>query len=505
MIATTISDASATAVDSTLTDSPCGGAAGRHPCFDDAARHKFARLHLPVAPACNMQCNFCNRKYDCANESRPGVTSVLLTPQQASDYVDRAVVKAPRLSVIGIAGPGDPFAAANAQATMETLRKVHSRHPELLLCVASNGLELAPFAADMGRLNVSHVTVTVTAIDPAISAQIYAWVRHDGRLYKGVEAGALLWEKQQVAIRALKQAGITVKVNTVIVKGVNDRHVVDVAKAVKALGADVLNPIPLFPAEGAVFGEAQAPDARDLMRIKIETGDHIKLMTHCARCRADAAGFLGKDDPALAQLLKDSAGQAVAGNPAPAATAGADASPLAGSAPVDGVLVPAQLAAIDPPLPKFRVAAASMEGLLVNDLLGKTRRFLIYEMDGDRVRLVAERPSPRAGGGRDRWAAIADVLGDCHTLMVGEAGSKPTQALGDFGIKVEVVEGLLETLTLKALKGEDLGPYRRQAMACGGGCGCGAGGGGKKALANVGTGTAAKSACKCGGGGTGCD
>ena len=55
----------------------------QHPCYSPTAHHRYARMHLAVAPACNVQCNYCNRKYDCANESRPGVVSELLTPQQA--------------------------------------------------------------------------------------------------------------------------------------------------------------------------------------------------------------------------------------------------------------------------------------------------------------------------------------------------------------------------------------------------------------------------------------
>ncbi|MCB1485180.1 MAG: nitrogenase cofactor biosynthesis protein NifB, partial [Hyphomicrobiaceae bacterium] len=42
-----------------------------HPCYSEEAHHYFARMHVAVAPACNIQCNYCNRKYDCANESRP--------------------------------------------------------------------------------------------------------------------------------------------------------------------------------------------------------------------------------------------------------------------------------------------------------------------------------------------------------------------------------------------------------------------------------------------------
>ena len=43
-------------------------------------------MHVAVAPACNIQCNYCNRKYDCANESRPGVVSEKLTPEQAMQH-----------------------------------------------------------------------------------------------------------------------------------------------------------------------------------------------------------------------------------------------------------------------------------------------------------------------------------------------------------------------------------------------------------------------------------
>ena len=54
-----------------------------HPCYSEEAHHHYARMHVAVAPACNIQCHYCNRKYDCANESRPGVVSELLTPDQA--------------------------------------------------------------------------------------------------------------------------------------------------------------------------------------------------------------------------------------------------------------------------------------------------------------------------------------------------------------------------------------------------------------------------------------
>ena len=53
-----------------------------HPCFT-AKCSDYARIHLPVAPKCNMQCNYCLRKYSCVNESRPGVVARVMVPEDA--------------------------------------------------------------------------------------------------------------------------------------------------------------------------------------------------------------------------------------------------------------------------------------------------------------------------------------------------------------------------------------------------------------------------------------
>ncbi|MDV7391825.1 hypothetical protein RZS08_10745, partial [Arthrospira platensis SPKY1] len=81
-----------------------------HPCFNRDVCASVGRVHLPVAPACNIQCNYCNRKFDCVNESRPGVTSSVLSPGQALVYVQKIMEMRNDITVVGIAGPGDPFA-----------------------------------------------------------------------------------------------------------------------------------------------------------------------------------------------------------------------------------------------------------------------------------------------------------------------------------------------------------------------------------------------------------
>jgi hypothetical protein len=75
-----------------------------HPCFNCGASQKNSRMHLPIAPKCNIQCNYCVRKYDCMNESRPGVTTSVLSPEEAFAKYKLVKEKVENLTVIGIAG-----------------------------------------------------------------------------------------------------------------------------------------------------------------------------------------------------------------------------------------------------------------------------------------------------------------------------------------------------------------------------------------------------------------
>ena len=258
----------------------------KHPCFDSKARHEFGRVHLPVAPKCNIQCNYCDRQYDCCNESRPGVTSTVLTPKQALEYYKQVRQRVPDLAVVGIAGPGDPF--ANAPETMETLTLIRQEDPDVLLCVATNGLMVGPHLDGLAELKVSHVTVTINAVDPFIGQRVYAWMRDGTRVVRGLEAARLLLGRQLEAVRGLKERGITVKVNTILIPGVNEKHVPEIARTTAGLGADVLNCIPLYPVAGTPFGELGQPPGSVVARARHEALNYLPQMSHCTRCRAAA-------------------------------------------------------------------------------------------------------------------------------------------------------------------------------------------------------------------------
>ena len=261
-----------------------------HPCFSKDAHHTHGRIHLPVAPRCNLQCNFCNRKFDCMNESRPGVTSSVLSPAQAVAYLEATMRRVPNLSVVGIAGPGDPF--ANPVETMETLAGVRRRFPQLLLCLATNGLGIAPYIEPLAALQVSHVTLSVNAVDPEIGTKIYAWIRDGRRPMRGIDAAKLLLERQLEAIVRLKAAGIIVKINSIIIPGINDQHIETVAARMAGLKVDLMNSMAFLPVAGAEFESIPSPDAALVAGARIRAGRHVPQMTHCARCRADAVGLI---------------------------------------------------------------------------------------------------------------------------------------------------------------------------------------------------------------------
>ena len=265
-----------------------------HPCFYGSARARWGRVHIPVAPDCNIQCNFCNRLYDCANESRPAVTGSILEPGDVLPYLTLLLHKRSDISVIGVAGPGDPL--CDPGRTFEALRAVHARYPHLLLCVSTNGLNVARHIDALAEAGVTHVTVTVNAVDPEIGKAIYSRVTVDNGTYRGIEGARLLFSRQREAVTGLKVRGITVKINTVIIPGVNMDHAEAIAEEMAGLGADIMNCIPMIPVQDTPFVSRRRPTQAEMEQVCRSASLFIPQMHHCQRCRADAVGLLSSQE-----------------------------------------------------------------------------------------------------------------------------------------------------------------------------------------------------------------
>jgi len=272
-----------------------------HPCYSDKACHSFGRCHLPVAPKCNIQCNYCIRDFDCVNESRPGVTSRVLPPEEALDLVRKVMQEHPYVKVIGVAGPGEPL--ANPE-TFETLRLVHEEFPQLIMCLSTNGLMLPESIEELAKYDVGNVTVTLNAVDPAIGEKIYSWVEYNGKKYHGREAAELLLSQQLKGIEMAVAKKMFVKINTVYIPGINDEHIPEIAKKAGEMGAFTFNVIPLIPQYK--FASITPPTPTEKREMQDRCAQYIKQMRHCARCRADAIGKLGQDvQSCIYQQMKD--------------------------------------------------------------------------------------------------------------------------------------------------------------------------------------------------------
>jgi nitrogen fixation protein NifB len=261
-----------------------------HPCFNPGAHRKYGRIHLPVAPRCNVRCAYCVRKFDCVNESRPGVASIVLSPAQALERTRAVVERDGRLAVVGVAGPGDPLAN---DETLQTLRLVHAEYPEVTLCLSTNGLMLPEVIDDLTQFGRLTLTVTVNAVQPVTAARIYRWARYAGTTLRGRDAGALMVERQWEGLRRADEAGIVTKINTVLIPGVNDREIPLIAERAAALGVQVMNVAPLI-AQGEFAGTAP-PTPRQIHALRERCAAHLPQIRHCRQCRADACGLLGED------------------------------------------------------------------------------------------------------------------------------------------------------------------------------------------------------------------
>lgn len=262
----------------------------RHPCYSHAAHARYGRIHLPVAPRCNLGCNYCERRVGgmTYHAHRPAVADRVLTPKEAVEQVAQHLIEH-RLTVAGIAGPGEPL---HNPETFETLRLVGRRFPELILCLSTNGLLLSRYAGELHALGVETLTVTLNTVDPSVGARIYSHVDLNGNVLTGPEGAAALLARQLDGIRLAVRRGITVKVNSILLPGVNDTgHLEEVARRTRALGAQVQNITPLIPF--GHFRDLAPPTCAELRAARLRCERIIRQFRSCQQCRADAVGVPG--------------------------------------------------------------------------------------------------------------------------------------------------------------------------------------------------------------------
>ncbi|WP_017314878.1 nitrogenase cofactor biosynthesis protein NifB [Mastigocladopsis repens] len=426
-----------------------------HPCYSEEAHHHFARLHVAVAPACNIQCNYCNRKYDCANESRPGVVSELLTPEEAAHKALVIAGKIPQLTVLGIAGPGDPL--ANPEKTFRTFELIAEKAPDIKLCLSTNGLMLPEYVDRIKQLNIDHVTITINMVDPEIGAKIYPWVHYKRKRYRGIEGVKILHEKQMEGLQALKEADILCKVNSVMIPGINDEHLTEVNKVIRSKGAFLHNIMPLIsaPEHGTHFGLTgqRGPSPKELKQVQDSCAGNMKMMRHCRQCRADAVGLLGEDRSQ--EFTKDKFMDMT-----PEYDLQKRQEVHAGIAKFQEELKAAKEKTVETRhgaslqnSPKILVAVATKGGGLVNQHFGHVKEFQIYEVDGNDARFVGHRKVDHyCQGGYGEKATLDNIIqaiADCKAVLVSKIGDSPKEKVHKAGLQTVEAYDVIEKVALE--------------------------------------------------------
>ena len=420
-----------------------------HPCYSEEAHHHFARMHVAVAPACNIQCNYCNRKYDCSNESRPGVVSELMTPDQAVKKTLAVAAAIPQMSVLGIAGPGDPL--ANPERTFETFRQLSEQAPDIKLCVSTNGLSLPDCVDELAKHNIDHVTITINCVDPEIGAQIYPWIFWNNRRIRGVEGAKILIEQQQKGLEMLTARGILVKVNSVMIPGVNDEHLKEVSKIVKAKGAFLHNVMPLIAEaeHGTYYGimGQREPTALELEALQDACAGDMSMMRHCRQCRADAVGMLGEDrgaeftlDKIDAMEIDYASAMVERAKVHEQITAELDMKRALRAAPKFQPEAVEEAPA--PALRSVRIAVATKGGGVINEHFGHAHEFLVYEVGPQSARFLGHRKctpycmgDTSCGDGETVLAGIIRSLEGVEVLLASKIGFEPWGDLEKAGIQ----------------------------------------------------------------------
>ena len=266
----------------------------KHPCYNNKAHHRFGRIHLPVAFMCNIRCNFCEHK-QCVSEHRPGVSERVMKIDEVLDYVEAVMKEQEDITVVAVAGQGDSL--VNPE-TFKALKIVHDRYPDLIKCIATNGYYLPEKIAVLKDCGVKTITVTVNAINPEIGALVYEHVMGKS----GVEGAKDLIERQKLGVKKAIENGFFVKINTVLIPGVNSNEIEEIAKFYSKLGAYIMNITPLIPLYK--FKNKQPPTCEELKEARGKCEKYIKQFRMCQQCRSDAAGLISKSRSVFDYLKK---------------------------------------------------------------------------------------------------------------------------------------------------------------------------------------------------------
>jgi len=338
-------------------------------------------LILPIAQRTNCRKRFGN----------PGKADKAILPSEAASWIRELVKGGKTIKGVNLCGPGDVLAAPDA--CLSTLDLLQPVEPRLYIKLTTTGLGAASLADVLAEKGVAQVILLVDAVDTEIIQHIYTWIRPGRKTVPLPLAAEMLWNEQQEALCAFKEAGIKVSVQTTVYPGINDEHIGMLAQTMAELGARSITLLPFRP----ISEEDALPACDDTLLASVEEAAAVHLALE-GYAESSLTPPPGRDDAAnLPRPTQD----------------------------------------------RPNVAVVSAGGMEVDIHLGQADRVLIYGPREDGLACLLEtRTIPEAGAGDTRWESLAKAcLHDCFALLATNAGQNPQRILGEQGIRVFLTQG----------------------------------------------------------------
>jgi nitrogen fixation protein NifB len=302
---------------------------------------------------------------------------------------------------------------------------------------------------ELAKHNIDHVTITINCVDPDVGAQIYPWVFWNNKRVMGREGAAILIEQQQKGLEMLTARGILVKVNSVMIPGVNDQHLAEVSKVVKSKGAFLHNVMPLIaePEHGTFYGlmGQPSPTHEELQALQDACSGDMNMMRHCRQCRADAVGLLGEDRGL--EFTLDKIEDMEIDYPAAMVKRAEVHAQIAKELEEKDNKTRATRAVSginsDAPLTRPVLMAVSTKGGgVINEHFGHAHEFLVYEASPAGVRFIGHRKTTpyceggsSCGEGESALDETLRALKGCEVVLSAKIGFEPWAPLEAAGIQ----------------------------------------------------------------------
>jgi len=159
-------------------------------------------LRVSVTDRCDFRCNYCMAE-DMTFLPKAEILSLEELDRVCSAFVRQGVKK---LRMTG----GEPLVRRDIMKLFRSLSRHLDSGDLEELTLTTNGSQLARFAHELADCGVKRVNVSLDTLDPDKFAAITRW----GKL-----------DKVMAGLEAAKDAGLSIKINAVALKGVNDDEV----------------------------------------------------------------------------------------------------------------------------------------------------------------------------------------------------------------------------------------------------------------------------------------